>query len=77
MKKMLIAAVASLGLAACKGNEEKVYTIDELVNDPATLARIYKECGNDPGRLSETPNCKNAAQAQWKSRLNNMQKALQ
>jgi len=77
MKKLLIAIVACLGLAACNGNDEKVYTVDELVNDPATLERIYKECSNDPSRLSETPNCKNVAQARWKSRLNNMEKALQ
>ena len=77
MTKMLMAMVACLGLAACNDNDEKVYTVDELVNDQVTLTRIYKECGNDPGRLSETPNCKNAAQAQWKSRLKNMKDSLQ
>lgn len=75
MKKLLLATVACLGLAGC--NDEKTYTVDELVQNPAILERVYKECANDPGRLGETPNCKNAAQAQYKSRLNNMQKALQ
>ncbi len=74
MRNALLVAAACIGLTAC--NEEKTYTVDELLNDPATLGRIYKECGNDPGRLGSTPNCKNAAQARWKASLNNMHKAL-
>lgn len=74
MRKVLLVAVGCIGLSAC--NEEKSYTVDDLLKDPATLERVYKECGNDPGRLGNTPNCKNAAQANWKSKLNNMQKSL-
>ncbi|MGE4409603.1 MAG: EexN family lipoprotein [Sphingobium sp.] len=74
-----LAGVLGLGLAACeseKAETQKNYTVQELLNDPATLKRIYDECSNDPGRLSQTPNCQNAAQANWKYTLQKMNRHL-
>ena len=80
MKSILFATIACLGLAACGEApvvDQKVYTVDELMSDQATLARIYAECGNHPGRLSETPNCKNAGLANYRSKLQGMRKPVQ
>lgn len=61
-----------LVLAACSKEAERVYTVDELVADEALLSRIVAECRNNPGELGNTPNCQNAAAADFRARLERM-----
>ena len=63
-------------LAACSQEAERTYTVDELVADTGLLSRTISECRNNPGELRQTPNCLNAEAADFKRRLQNMQKAL-
>lgn len=63
-------------LAACSQEAERNYTVDEFVADTGLLSRTISECRNNPGELRQTPNCLNAEAADFKRRLQNMQKAL-
>ncbi|MCD4662656.1 EexN family lipoprotein [Rhizobium pusense] len=67
--------VVMLLLSACS-SEEKVYTVDELVDDEALLAKIVAECRNNPSELRDTANCRNAEAADGKLRLERMRKSL-
>jgi hypothetical protein len=73
--KCFIAVAAVVLLVACSRGE-KVYTVDELVNDGALLTKIIGECRNNPGELHNTPNCLNAEAADGKLRLERMRKSL-
>ncbi len=73
--KWFIAVVAVVLLPACS-QDEKVYTVDELVDDGALLAKIIGDCRNNPGELHNTPNCLNAEAADGRVRLERMRKSL-
>lgn len=73
--KWFIAAVAVVLLAACS-RDEKVYTVDELVDDGALLSKIIGDCRNNPGERHNTPNCLNAEAADGRVRLERMRKSL-
>lgn len=75
MKHALIGMIA-MGLSACSGQTEKTYTVDELMAAEALLSKRVQECHNNPGKLRETPNCRNAEAADWKLRLERMRKSL-
>ena len=72
-------AALTFGLAGCSHAKppERIYTVEELVADPALFADQIAECRNDPGTLAKTPNCRNAEAADGKSRLERMRKALE
>ena len=59
-------------LISCSEQAERTYTVDELIADEALLAEIMATCGNNPGELGNTPNCQNAAAADFKARLKRM-----
>jgi hypothetical protein len=75
MRKALI-LLAALGLAACSEPAERTYTVDELIADDALLSGIVKNCRNNPGKLGDTTNCRNAEAADGKLRLQRMRKSL-
>ena len=75
MRKLLV-LLATLGLAACSGEAERTYTVDELVADDALLSGIMTNCRNNPGKLGDTTNCRNAEAADGKLRLQRMRQAL-
>ena len=62
-------------LFGCSKESERVYSVEELVADQALLTEISAKCRNNPGELQATPNCVNAAAADWKARLERMGKA--
>lgn len=68
--------VALMLLAACSEQSERTYNVDEFVADTELLTRTMSECRNNPGKLRDTPNCRNAEAADGKLRLQNMRKAL-
>lgn len=63
-------------LAGCSEDAERVFTVEELVADEALLAEWVGKCRDNPGELGDTPNCRNAAAADFKARLGRMGKAL-
>lgn len=69
--------VVLLLLTACSGENDKVYTVDELISDEALLTNIIGECRNNPGELLNTANCRNAEAADGKRRLERMRKSLE
>ncbi|MBY5916523.1 EexN family lipoprotein [Rhizobium leguminosarum] len=74
--KLLLPGIVILTLSGCFGQEERIYTVDELMADEVLLAKITSECRNNPGALRQTPNCQNAGAADWKLRLERMNSAL-
>ena len=74
--KYLLPGIAALALSGCFGEGDKIYTGDELMAAQALLAKITSECRNNPGALRQTPNCQNAEAADWKLRLERMNRAL-
>ena len=63
-------------LASCGNEGERVYSVDELIADQALLSKIIAKCRINPGELRATPNCMNAAAADWKARLERMGNAV-
>ncbi|MQW88514.1 EexN family lipoprotein [Sinorhizobium saheli] len=59
-------------LAACSQEAERVHTVDELMADKALLADVIGECRRNSGELGKTPNCQNAAAADFRARLERM-----
>lgn len=72
----LLFVILVLTLSGCSGDEDRIYTVDELMDDQVLLAKITSECRNNPGALRQTPDCQNAAAADWKLRLERMNRAL-
>ncbi|MEI2298718.1 EexN family lipoprotein [Ensifer sp. MJa1] len=63
-------------LVSCSDQSERTYTVDELIADEALLSEIIAACRNNPGELGNSPNCQNAAAADFKARLERMGKAV-
>ncbi|MNU06810.1 hypothetical protein D3C72_2521380 [compost metagenome] len=59
-------------LVSCSEQAERIYTVDELMADEALLSEIIATCRNNPGGLGNTPNCQNAAAADFNARLKRM-----
>ena len=74
--RWFLSGVATLLLAACSQQAEKIYTVDELMADDVLLTKIIGQCRYNPGELRDTPNCRNADAADGKLRLERMGKAL-
>lgn len=73
--RWFVSAVAMLLLSACS-TEERIYTVDELLDDEVLLAKIMGECRNNPGELRDTVNCRNGEAADGKLRLERMRRSL-
>ncbi|MEI3855620.1 MULTISPECIES: EexN family lipoprotein [unclassified Ensifer] len=74
MRRSLL-LLTMLGLAACS-EQERTYTIEELVADEALLSGIVTKCRNNPGEFRDTANCRNAESADGKLRLQRMRQSL-
>ncbi|MDP3331623.1 MAG: EexN family lipoprotein [Methylococcaceae bacterium] len=61
MKLTLITLIAVL-LTACS-TQDKTYTVQELLKEPALYKKISDWCSENPAERSLTPNCINALQA--------------
>lgn len=61
MKLTLITLIAVL-LTACS-TQNKTYTVQELLKEPALYKKISDWCSGNPAERSLTPNCINALQA--------------
>ncbi|GCA53677.1 hypothetical protein KGO5_06148 [Sinorhizobium sp. KGO-5] len=65
-------SVFLLVLVACSKEAERVYTVDELIADKALLADLIGKCRRNLGESGNTPNCQNAAAADFRARLERM-----
>ncbi len=74
--RWFVSAMAMLLLSACSAEEEKVYTVDEMVANEDLLTKIIGECRNNPGERRDTANCRNAEAADGRLRLERMRKSL-
>ncbi|MBK5570016.1 EexN family lipoprotein [Ensifer adhaerens] len=70
MKRYVVLFAALL--VSCSEQAERTYTVDELLADESLLSEIIATCRNNPGELGNTPNCQNAAAADFKARLKRM-----
>ncbi len=68
MKLTLITLIAVL-LTACS-TQDKTYTVQELLKEPALYKKISDWCSENPAERSLTPNCINALQALHKLQTN-------
>ena len=68
MKLTLITLIAVL-LTACS-TQEKTYTVQELLKEPALYKKISGWCSENPAERSLMPNCINALQALHKLQTN-------
>ncbi|MFC3162885.1 EexN family lipoprotein [Ciceribacter thiooxidans] len=75
MRSQLVSIFLVL-LAGCSDDAERVYTVEELMADEALLVEWVGKCRDNPGELGDTPNCQNAAAADFKARLGRMGKVL-
>lgn len=62
-------------LSACS-NGEPVHSVNDFIADDTMLAQTISKCRENPGELSQPPDCKNTHHADWKFRLERMGKAL-
>ncbi|AFL54881.1 MULTISPECIES: EexN family lipoprotein [Sinorhizobium] len=74
MRRSLL-LLTMFGLAACS-EQERTYTVEELVADEALLSSIVTKCRNNPGELRDTATCQNAESADGKLRLQRMRQSL-
>lgn len=74
--RRILALFLMLPLAGCFEPGEGIHTVSDYLSDDALRAGQLAKCHENPGRLAETPNCKNANEADGKARLQRMNKAL-
>lgn len=74
--RRIVALFLMLPLAGCFEPGEGTRTVSDFLGDDALRAAQLAKCQENPGTLAETPNCKNATEADGKARLQRMNKAL-
>lgn len=64
-------------LAACsEPSPATVITVSEFLADGNLRADHIGKCRENPGELGQTPNCRNAEEAEGKARIERMKRAL-
>lgn len=75
--KRSTAFVMTALLAACsEPPPASVITVSEFLADESLRADHIRNCRENPGELAQTPNCRNAEEAEGKARLERMNRAL-
>lgn len=64
MKKPLILLMLASSLMGCK--EEEIHDVDYYYKNFDECKKQVEKCQNNPGKLEDTPNCKNAKAAYHK-----------
>jgi hypothetical protein len=71
------ALVMTASLAACsEPPPAPVITVSEFLANESLRADHIGKCRENPGELGQTPNCRNAEEAEGKARIERMNKAL-
>ena len=66
-RKVAVLAVATTSLAGCFESEkviEPVQNVEWFKSNDNVRKETLEKCANNPGELKETPNCKNALEAE-------------
>jgi hypothetical protein len=75
--KRIAALVMTALLAACSESPPtSVITVSTFLADENLRADHIGKCRENPGELGQTPNCRNAEEAEGKARLERMNRAL-
>lgn len=69
MTRYAVALVIGGAFIASAVRAEPARDVAYYLAHPAERAATYARCKNDPGRLGNTPNCRNAASATFKASL--------
>lgn len=57
-----------ISISGCFENEEETHTVSWFLEHKTIMNKTNEDCQNNPGELSETPNCKNSKIAFRRSR---------
>lgn len=76
MKRVAVLFVMALLAACSEPPPATVITVSEFLADENLRAEHIGNCRENPGELGQTPNCRNAEEAEGKARLERMNKAL-
>lgn len=75
--KYVLSLIMMASLAACsEPSQATVITVSEFLADENLRADHIGKCRQNPGELAQTPNCRNAEEAEGKARLERMNRAL-
>lgn len=65
-KKPWMFLVLACSLVGCKGENEEIHDVDYYYKNFDECKKQVEKCQNNPGKLEDTPNCKNAKAAYHK-----------
>jgi hypothetical protein len=66
VKKPLMLLVLASSFAGCKGENEEIHDVEYYYKNFDECKKQVEKCQNNPGKLEDTPNCKNAKAAYHK-----------
>jgi hypothetical protein len=76
MKRVVALVMTALLVACSEPPPATVITVSEFLADEYLRADHIAKCRENPGKLGETPNCRNAEEAEGRARLERMNRAL-
>lgn len=76
MKRVALLAMTTLLAACSEPPHAPVITVSEFLADESLRADHIGKCRENPGELGQTPNCRNAEEAEGTARLERMNRAL-
>lgn len=76
MRRIAVLVMTALLAACSEPQQATVITVSEFLADESLRADHIGRCRENPGELGQTPNCRNAEEAEGKARLERMNSAL-
>ena len=76
MKRVAALFMMALPVACSEPPPAAIITVSEFLADENLRADHIGKCRENPGELAQTPNCRNAEEADGKARLERMNRAL-
>lgn len=76
MKRVAALVMVAFSAACSEPAPATVITVSEFLADENLRADHIGKCRENPGELGQTPNCRNAEEAEGKARLERMNRAL-
>ena len=77
MKRGAALVMMALLVACSEPSPATVITVSAFLADDNLRADHIGKCRENPGELGQTPNCRNAEEAEGKARLERMNRALE
>lgn len=76
MKRVAALVLVIFSAACSEPQPAAVITVSEFLANGSLRADHIGKCRENPGELGQTPNCRNAEEAEGKARLERMNRAL-